>query len=407
MNVVIVSSLYEPLAHGGAERVAQSVAETLAGQGHGVQVITLSRGDRAESALVNGVRVHYVPLRNLYWPFPVSRAALPMKLAWHARDSHNPAMARAVGALLDGMRADVVNTHNIAGFSAVVWQAVARRGLPLVHTLHDHYLLCPYSTMYRNGENCGRQCLACRVATVPRRAMAEHVDSVIGVSRFILDRHLDRGLFARARAAVVYNGYRAVEVPSGAPMRGRAGLLRIGFMGSLVPNKGVDRLVGAFLSLPPGAAELRIAGAGDARYAAMLKARTEGRGDIFWLGVVRPEAYLPELDVLVVPSLCHESLPRVVVEALSYGVPVIAARRGGIPEMFRGNCGWLYDPEETERLLVILKQILAHPGVLEPMRVAARAAAREFSCEAMADGYLAAYRDAISRRAARASTVSR
>ncbi len=403
MNVAIVSSLYEPHAHGGAERVAQSVAEALAALGHRVHVISLGKSDRAESAEVNGVRVHYCPLRNLYWPFPVAPAGPAAKIAWHAIDAYNPAMARSVGTLLDEIRPEVVNTHNLAGFSAAVWQAAARRALPLVHTLHDHYLLCPYSTMFRNGKNCGRQCLGCRIASAPRRALARHVDGVIGVSRFILDKHLGYGLFADAGASVVYSGYRA---PEGSPaMRSRAAgdPLRLGFMGSLAQNKGLDRLVDTFLALPAHAAELRIAGTGDAAYEATLKARSASREDVRWLGRVRPEAFLPELDVLVVPSLVHEAMGRVVVEAFAHGVPVVAASRGGMPELFRGECGWLYDPDDRARLPALLEQIVARREVLEPMRAAARVAARQFSVEAMAAGYLAAYQAAMKRqtRAAR------
>jgi glycosyltransferase involved in cell wall biosynthesis len=397
MKVAIVSSLYEPNAHGGAERVAQSLAEALAEQGHEVHVICLGKSGRIEHASLNGVQVHYCPLRNLYWPFPVSSAAFPMKVAWHALDSHNAAMARAVGGLLDEIRPELVNTHNIAGFSAALWREAAQRRLPLVHALHDHYLLCPYSTMHRAGRNCAQPCLRCRVATASRRSMTRYVDGVVGVSQFILDRHLERGLFAKARASVVHNGYRAMQ---GAPrMQSGAGegRLRIGFLGSLVPNKGLDRLVEAFLALSPGAAELRIAGAGDAQYAARLRERTAGREDVRWLGVVRPEDFLPPLDVLVVPSLYHEPLPRVVVEALSYGVPVIGARRGGIPEMVVGECGWLYEPDERAQLPAILSRVLARRGMLAPMREAARAAARGFSIEAMVEGYLAAYRCASER----------
>jgi glycosyltransferase involved in cell wall biosynthesis len=395
--VAIVSSLYEPHAHGGAERVAQSVAETLVAQGHRVHVITLSKTGRAERAEVNGVQVHRCPLRNLYWPFPVSPAGLAGKIAWHAIDSHNPAMARTVGGLLDEIRPEVVNTHNIAGFSAAIWPEVARRGLPLVHTLHDHYLLCPYSMMFRNNENCPRQCLRCRIASVPRRAMTRRVRGVIGVSRFILERHLGYGLFADARAAVVYNGYRAPDRPPAAPARKTADRLRIGFLGSLVPAKGLDRLVDAFLSIAPNATELRIAGAGDAGYEAALKTRTASRGDIRWMGVVRPEQFLPELDLLVVPSLVHEALPRVLVEAFGHGVPVIASNRGGIPELVRGECGWLYEPDDRAQLPALLQQAIERRDALAAMRAAAREAGRRFSLEAMREGYLAAYQ-AVSER---------
>jgi glycosyltransferase involved in cell wall biosynthesis len=393
--VGIVSSLYAPHAHGGAERVAQDVAEALVARGHQVHVLTLGKPGGAGRAQINGVSVRYSPLRNLYWPFPVSQAGFAMKAAWHAIDAYNPAMASAAGEWLDEVRPDLVHTHNLAGFSAAVWPAAAQRGIRLLHTLHDHYLLCPYSIMYRNDANCASQCLRCRIASAPRRALTRHVAGVVGVSNFVLQRHLERGLFAAARSSVVHNGYRA---PAAIAQSSRAGQrLRIGYLGSLVPAKGLDRLVDAFLGLPDGAAELHIAGAGDVDYEALLKQRTVARSDVRWCGVVRPEEFLPGLDLLVMPTLCHEAMGRVVVEAFAHGLPVIAASRGGIPELFRGECGWLYDPDDRGRLPAILREVLGRREALEPMRQAARAAARHASDETMIEGYLAMYEATAAR----------
>jgi len=389
LKLVLISSLYSPHTHGGAERVAQQVAEGLAAQGHGVDVITLGKSEDPPEDELNGVRVHRVPLRNLYWPFPVARAGFPAKVVWHARDSNNATMARSVGALLDRIRPQVVNTHNLAGFSAAIWEAAADRGLPLVHTLHDHYLLCPYSTMFRNDRNCVRPCLRCRIATAPRRGLARHVGAVIGVSHYILDRHRDEGLFSSAAASVVYNGFRT---SAGEPAPRTPGEpLRAGFLGTLAPNKGLDRLIDAFLALPAGAAELRIGGTGDAGCEASLRARTASRSDIRWMGRVRAEDFLAQLDVLVVPSLCKEAMGLVAIEAMAQGLPVVAARRGGLAELVRDDCGWLYDPDDRSRLPEILSEIIARRDSLEPLSAAAREAARRFSAEAMLSGYLAAY----------------
>ena len=394
MIVGLVSSLYAPHAHGGAERVAQDVAESLAARGHQVHVLTLGRG-RAERAEINGVRVRYAPLRNLYWPFPVSDKGFAMKATWHAIDAYNPAMAREVGDWLDEIRPDLVNTHNLAGFSAAVWPAAAQRGIRLVHTLHDYYLLCPYSTMYRNEANCGRQCLRCRIVSAPRRALTRHVAGAIGVSRFVLQRHLEHGLFGAAHTSVVHNGYRAPAAAAPSPRADHR--LRIGYLGSLVPAKGLDRLLDAFLGLPDGSAELYIAGSGDAGYESLLKGRTAQRNDVHWRGVVRPEEFLPGLDLLVVPSLYNEPMGRVVVEAFAHGLPVVAARRGGIPELFHGECGWLYEPDDRERLPALLNRIAAQREILDPMRKEAREAALRYSCEAMSDGYLAIYQAVMAR----------
>jgi glycosyltransferase involved in cell wall biosynthesis len=157
-------------------------------------------------------------------------------VAWHLIDAYNRRSGDAFGELLDEMRPDLVNTHNIAGFSVAVWRAIKDRGLPLVHTLHDHYLLCPYSTMFKNGRNCPQQCLGCRLAAVPRQRLTRHVDVVIAVSRYILERHRARGLFSLSECRVVHNGYRPLAAVAGQPGKEPGARLRIGFLGALSPG---------------------------------------------------------------------------------------------------------------------------------------------------------------------------
>ena len=383
---------------GGAERVAQAVAEGLVGRGHRVSVLSLSPDAESRQAELNGVQVHFCRLKNLYWPFPVSAAGYGTKVMWHLIDTYNTAMARSVGEKLDEIRPDVVNTHNLAGFSVAAWGAVKARQLPLVHTLHDQYLLCPYSTMFKNGKNCDTRCLGCRLCSAPRGHMTNRVDGVIGVSRFILQRHLDLGFFAAARAAVVHSGYQPPAGAATAPAAEARLPLRIGFLGRLEPGKGLHRLIDAFLRLPPGVAELRIAGTGDPAYEASLRQRVGERGDVRWLGFVAPEAFLPEVQLLVVPSIWHEAMGRVVLEAFAHGIPVAGADRGGIPELIDPSCGWIFDPDRPDDLAEILRRCVDRPQRLEEMRQAATAASRRFGSDAMLAAYLEAYRDAIRRR---------
>lgn len=358
-----------------------------------MHVVTLHDKACPERSALNGVQVHYLPLPNLYWPFPVPTAPSMLRVAWHLIDTYNARAAGALGRVLDEIRPDVVNTHVIAGFSVAVWKAIKLRGLPLVHTLHDHYLLCPYSTMFKNGRNCAQQCTGCRAVGAPRARATRRVDVAIGVSRFILERHLACGMFGSSERRVVYSGCSSTAASTADADRG-AGPLRIGFLGALVPHKGVERVLQAFLMLPEGSAELRLAGAGDARYVARLKQPVSGRKDVVWPGFVRPETFLPSLDVLVVPSLVNEAMGRVVVEAFSCGVPVLAARRGGIPELVDERCGRLFDPDDVASLVLLLEDLVAQPRRLAALRQGARERAKDFSPAAMLQGYLAAYEGA-------------
>jgi glycosyltransferase involved in cell wall biosynthesis len=202
LKIVLVSSLYAPFVMGGAEKVVQELAAALLEGGHQVVVVTSQQAEgqaAATSAVVDGVRVHYLPVRNIYRPFGTAEIDPVRKAIWHAIDTRNGSMGRAVGAIVESERPDVVNTHNIAGFSTAVWQAARNTGAAVVHTLHDQYLLCPKTTMFRGEKNCATRCLDCSVFSGPRRKATKDVDAVIGVSRFILDRRVQRrGVEGRA-----------------------------------------------------------------------------------------------------------------------------------------------------------------------------------------------------------------
>src|ERR1700733_2358789 len=142
MKILIISALYPPHVIGGAEKAAAQLAEALVRRGHGVVVVTLHPGPREDVDELNGVRVYRLPMDNFYWPF--GRKEKPntlRRLAWHLREIWNPAAARRIGRILDAEMPDVVNTHNVAGFSLAAWREVKRRNLRLVHTLHDYYLM--------------------------------------------------------------------------------------------------------------------------------------------------------------------------------------------------------------------------------------------------------------------------
>lgn len=395
MRILFVSTLYEPNIVGGAERVVQSVAEGLTSLGHECVVVTLGQGTKKETRFINGVKVHYLPVRNLYWPFQSARPGPLRRALWHALDSYNPAMGAALASVLDEEQPDVVNSHNIAGFSVAAWQAIKHRRLPLVHTLHDQYLLCPNTTMFRDGRNCTTQCGSCRLYGLPRRRRSHLPDVVVGVSRFILERHRQYGCFPGVKETVVYNAYERPAkdwVPSRNTVEGRP--LRFGFLGRLHVTKGIEPLVEAFLGLPAGTAELWIGGRGDPAYETQLKAQTVGREDMKWLGFVNPETLLAEVDVMIIPSLWHDTAPLAALEALAWGLPVIAACRGGLPELVPEHVGWLFEPDEQGALRAALESCLAQRQALAARKAAAMASAQRFSRQAMLAGYLAAYEEA-------------
>jgi glycosyltransferase involved in cell wall biosynthesis len=149
----------------------------------------------------------------------------------------------------------------------------------------------------------------------------------------------------------------------------RDGVLRIGFIGTLVWHKGVHVLIDAVRGLDPETYHLAIFGDPNtfSDYAAELRARANGL-PVAFMGPFShrrsADAY-SQIDVLVVPSLWMENSPLVIHEAFMAGVPVVAARIGGIPDLVAdGINGLLYDPRSPDELRTILRNLIDAPDRL-------------------------------------------
>ncbi len=343
---------------------------------------------------MSGVKVYYVGIKNLYWPFGDKENPVALKPFWHAVDSYNYRMARIIGRILDVERPDLVHTNILAGFSALVWQPVKRRRLPLVHTLRDYYLMCPRGSMFRGEKNCVRQCVECHLYALARRYLSERVDVVVGLSNFILRRHLELGYFANTpKKKVIYNACQAeaIELPSNP----RSLPVRFGYLGQLRVNKGLEVLLESVRQLPKGSWTLDIAGRGFAEYERRLQAKYRML-PIKFLGYVRPEALFSKIDVLVVPSLWHEPFGRVLIEAYAHGVPVIGSNRGGIPEIVEeGRTGCLFEPDLPGDLAAKMRWYIRDPAKISHMQATCLKKSKSFLPQDITQQYLEVYLGAV------------
>lgn len=356
MRILLANTGHPATIKGGAEAAVLDLAHALVRRGHEVALVVHHAGADVVESLDGGVRVYALPNRNLYYGFDGVKRPAPLRLAWHMLDSANPMMAKAFGDILDRERPDVVNTHVLVGLSQLVWREAARRGIPVVHYLHEYGSMCPRGSAFRDGRLCGTPCGSCRAITAPRKRLSRFVDTVVGVSRFTLDRHLSWGFFPDARRAVLPNIFNDLTFSGRRPRAD--GPLRLGYFGRLIPDKGAHLLLDALRRLEKGGWTLDIAGTGDPEYLLELKAGAPP--DVRFLGWTSAQAFFPEIDVLVLPSVWPDPQPRVTFESFSYGVPVLGARAGGIPEEIdEGSTGWLFDAGSAEDLGRVLSHLLA------------------------------------------------
>src|SRR5215211_6054452 len=198
MRILLANTGHPSAIKGGAEAAVLDLAHALARRGHSVALVVHHGGRELTLDEDAGVRVYALPNRNLYFAFAGVRRPAPLRLAWHALDGANPLMAAAFGEVLEREKPDVVNTHVLAGLSQLVWREAHRRAIPIVHYLHEYGAMCPRGSGFRDGRLCTSPCLPCGVLTVPRKRLSRLVDTVVGVSRFTLERHLAWGFFPDA-----------------------------------------------------------------------------------------------------------------------------------------------------------------------------------------------------------------
>lgn len=356
MRILIANTGHPATIKGGAEAAALDLAAALAARGHEVSLVVHHGGTSLERSTDRGVRVFGLPNRNLYFGFDGRQRPAPLRLAWHALDSANPWMASAFGRIVDEVEPDVVNTHALVGLSQLVWRESARRNVPIVHYLHDYATMCPRGSTFKQGRLCPSPCTSCRLVSAPRKRLSALVDTVVGVSRFTLQRHVDWGFFPNAAREVLPNVFSAFDVRS--PQARPDGPLRIGYFARLIPDKGPQLLIEAVRRLAPGSWTLLVAGTGEPGFVSDLQASAPP--GVRFLGWARPEEVFPEIDVAVVPSIWPDPQPRSTFEAFMWGVPVIGARAGGIPEEIdEGRTGWLFEAGSADDLGRVLASRIA------------------------------------------------
>lgn len=204
----------------------------------------------------------------------------------------------------------------------------------------------------------------------------------------------------------------APPAPRPAATTRRDGRFRILFVGRLVERKGLPGLVAAVQGLPATlGARLDIVGDGPER--ARLEALIRERG-LSERAVVRGRVSPAELseayasaDVLALPSVLDsrsdtEGLGVVLLEAMSYGVPVIGSQVGGIPDIIvDGETGLLVPPGDTAALMAGLRRLAEDRALAARLGAAGRAHVREhFSWGRIVAQWEECYKAASARRSA-------
>lgn len=234
------------------------------------------------------------------------------------------------------------------------------------------------------------------------RWLARQVDAAVSCSRFNAQTIAGRYGFT---PEVVFNGIDTDlfhPQPPDPTLRARLGVPATAplllFVGRLQPWKGVETAIRALPQIPQ--AVLLIAGDGEDRARLAALANELGLSErVRFLGSV-PRPQLPALyasvDLLVATSHASETFGIGPVEAQACGLPVVATRFGGFPEVVaEGQTGLLVPPRDPAALAAAVNELLADPDRRAAMAMAAPAWASQFAWPAVVDRIEAVYRAVV------------
>jgi sugar transferase (PEP-CTERM/EpsH1 system associated) len=306
---------------------------------------------------------------------------------------NSPLLHFKLWRLLTQLRPDIVHTRNFGTLEAMLPAALA--GVPVrVHGEHGHNIVD------LDGSNRKYQWV--------RRAMKPFVHQYIALSKD-LERYLHEKI--RVPAAKVAQLYNGVDTELFHPARGGreplpcAGFAGpdqfvIGTVGRMQAVKDPVTLARAFVRLlqvvPDGARRLRLVMIGDGPLKEQVRGVIEegGAAGLAWLPGERDDVprIMRGLDLFVLPSI-SEGVSNTVLEAMASGLPMVATRVGGNPELIEaGVTGNLVPRNDVESMA---RAIRVYAESTELCRrhgsEARRAAERRFGMDAMVNAYMAIY----------------
>lgn len=366
-----IAHITAPAAFGGLESVVHGLATGFGARGHDVHVVAVfDRGGPVTPLPLDGApgvtqHVLEIPRRR----YDRERAAVV-------------ALCRKVGARImhsHGYRSDVVDAL-----------AAGRAGCRSVTTVHG----------FTGGGRTNRLFEWLQLRSFRR------VDAVVPVSRTLAGQLEARGVPTR-RMHVIANAWPGFAAAPLSPAEARrelgipAGRPCIGWVGRLSAEKGIDVLLDALARLTHGEWCAAVVGAGPMLAAAQAQAGRLGIADrLRWCGHVKDAARCYRaFDVFALTSRT-EGTPIALFEAMASGVPVVATRVGGVPDVVTEREAALVDSEAPAQVARALDGVLATPeAAAERSRAAGARLAEAYGVAPWLDRYEALYRSLLGGRA--------
>ena len=378
----------ETFGRGGLIHYAYNLSRALAERGHDVTLLTTAAYELGARSLPSNLQVVKSLARFSNRPYPW----LPSRTLDRVRSVEAVFDAFRTGVLARRWQPDVVHFHSTNSSALLYLKALQRMPVPLVSTAHvvtPHERIRFQRSLYRRIHRSSRLVVA--HSEVDRRRLVEEFG--INPERVVVIPHGEYGFFESQREPV---DREAVRAGFGFGPQDEVAL----FFGYIREYKGLDLLFEAWPAVVESRPGARLLVAGDSSRLSATRA-SELAAWATDLGAVQRFEYIPfsevaryfgAADVLVMPYR-HISQSGVLYLALSLGVPVVATRVGGLPEVLQeGESALLIPPESAGSLAEALIRLLGDADLRARLAEGGHRLAEEHSWPAIAEKTERAFR---------------
>ena len=291
---------------------------------------------------------------------------------------------REVKRLIRKEKIDIVHVHNTLNLvSPSVYYAAFACRVPVVQTIHNFRMLCPAATFLRNGqvcEDCVEQGLGCAVrhscyrgskAQTLAGAAILKVHRILGTYRklsyiCLTDFNREKLLLLNRKGKQIVDPEKVYVKPNFTADTQRQETVRTGsylYVGRLEPLKGVRLLIEAWQAFPDK--ELLLCGIGPEEDWIRKYLEEHEMGQVKLLGQMPHEKVmelLGQVKALILPTLCYEGQPMVIMESYAAGTPVLASDIGNAGNMvLPGETGYRFRTGDPESLREAVRKLEAEP----------------------------------------------
>ena len=360
MRIAIYNDWWSPDLVGGAEKTALDMAEHLRiiYGGSNIAIYTLSNSNVTIREIYENLSITRLRSRTFRSKYSIG---IVVKIFEKIRVLLGQATRNLVISEMLSFEPDVVLLHNIDRLGinfASHFRKVST--IPILRIQHDLGDTCIYRTRFHKvyRKNCIDTCTTCKIKESHFRQQSKNYDVMISVSKFV-DSTFRRLKFNPRVSIYGYPNNNRFEFNSNHFYFDDLPTLRLGFVGRVVPEKGIEVVLNSMFllkALHNKNASLTICGAGSARYLKSLsRLASKLEVELILLGYSDSpfKTLAGKIDAVVVPSIWQEPLGRIPMESLSHGLPCFVSGIGGLVEskLFLGGPLVYFEPGNEKDLM--------------------------------------------------------